>query len=142
MDEALYSLGEMDIEHDARSKKKSRNPKKEAHDSGESVEQEEQGTPPTKQATHQLPDTLVGCSVHIYGKMKNRKELRRYLIAHGADVGVFGEDTTHVIADTARDDELARMLTENDDIKIVNPLWAWDSINTSVCQPEHAYLVS
>lgn len=49
-----------------------------------------------------LPDIFVGCKIFIHGEPDNDKELRRYLVAYGAQIdSIFEEEsTTHVISNT------------------------------------------
>jgi len=81
-------------------------------------------------------------------RLATQSELERYAVAYGADVyELLAEDTpiTHIVSwvDRGQNRKLAALLANaGRHVKVVNPLWVWDSINTSSLRPEQPYLIS
>jgi hypothetical protein len=76
---------------------------------------------------------------------KNAEEVIRYLGAFGGSVTcqafTFDKTVTIVISDGSWNSSFSTFLKKSSGVKIVNSLWAWDSINTQTLQDPKTYLL-
>ncbi len=120
---------------------------------------------PTKRAKVDLANVFDHCFVYVdpwnsssssssSGQQEGHRsqttseeeELKRYLIAYGAEVEeMFSDQVTHVISLAGRWSEHLSALVGNNNnnsgLKVVEPLWVWDCVNTKQRQAESAYLI-
>jgi hypothetical protein len=86
---------------------------------------------PTKPITSngELKNLFEGCNVYLYGDVLNRREVKRYLIAHNADVveELDAKEITHIVTDRTYWDQ--NLKDKRGNVKIVRSSWVWSSVN-------------
>ncbi|XP_063967719.1 chromodomain-helicase-DNA-binding protein 1-like [Lytechinus pictus] len=104
-------------------------------DSGEENEKERSG----------LADFMSGVSVCIHRSVeeeKERKKLRRYIMAHNGDVDEECSDrTTHLIIPKGFHEDLSD-LDKFSSLQVVTADWLWDSVAKQRKQPESDYVIN
>ncbi|KAN0047335.1 hypothetical protein ACTA71_001717 [Dictyostelium dimigraforme] len=99
------------------------------------------GNNKTRKKQHLL-SIFQECNIFLHDNVNDRETLKRYIIAYGGDISdSVGDKTTHLVASlpnnfsTVKPKDLFKSIINNNNNiknnngKIVNSLWLWDSIN-------------
>jgi hypothetical protein len=92
-------------------------------------------------ASSALPDVFSNCCVYLFGEVKKRRLVKRYLIAYNADVLEEFDDslTTHVVTDSAVSTSALQNFWKSN-VHVVKSSWVWQSVNneTKANEKDHS----
>ncbi|KAL0481852.1 ligase [Acrasis kona] len=138
-DSYLYNEGSNNVTSDEE-EEQVEEPKKKKQKKQDSDEESEKKA--LLSGTSMLMDFFDSCVVYLYGDVDEKRQVVRYLIAHGADVisEFDDENITHVVTDKKKWDDGLKELKKKG-AKVVNSSWVWQSVNSGSIAKESLFFL-